>query len=70
MQRFPDRTEVIIHGHTHRRRYQQQETAWGSCTIINPGSVTSPRGGEEPGFGELVINGMVWSYRPHDLKLG
>jgi putative phosphoesterase len=69
LERFPEKIEVIIHGHTHRRRYQQEMTPWGSCTIINPGSVTSPRGGEEPGFGELVINGPAWSYRRHTLRL-
>lgn len=69
VERFPAQTEVVIHGHTHRRRYEEVPTAWGVCTIINPGSVTSPRGGEEPGFGELVINGPVWSYRQHTLEL-
>lgn len=69
VERFPENTEVIIHGHTHRRRYEEHRAAWGSCTIINPGSVTSPRGGEEPGFGELVVNGPAWSYRRHALRL-
>lgn len=67
--RFPEQTDIIIHGHTHRYRYEECETPWGSCTIINPGSVTSPRGGEQPGLGELVINGPAWSYHRHILKL-
>ncbi len=67
VERFPDFTQVIIHGHTHKQRFEEIATPHGLCAIINPGSVTSPRGGETPGFGELVINGPVWSYRRHDL---
>ena len=69
VERFPENTDVIIHGHTHKRRYEEYRADWGSCTVINPGSITSPRGGEDPGFGELVVNGPAWSYRRHILKL-
>lgn len=69
VERFPEHTELIIHGHTHKRRYEQFMAPWGACTIINPGSISLPRGGEEPGFGELVVNGPAWSYRRHNLRL-
>lgn len=67
--RFPEAIDIIIHGHTHRRRFEESCNEHGLCTIINPGSVTSPRGGEAPGFGELVVNGPVWSYHQHTLSL-
>lgn len=63
--RFPSDVSVIIHGHTHRRRFQ--ETVDGGATIINPGSVSSPRGGETPGYGELQISGDQWEYRSFSL---
>lgn len=62
--RFADDVRVIIHGHTHRRRDQEVTRADGSkVTLINPGSVSSPRGGEQPGYGELLIDGSEWVYR-------
>lgn len=62
--RFPDDIQLIIHGHTHRRRNQTVTGPTGNpVRIVNPGSVSSPRGGETPGLGELIINGDEWEYR-------
>jgi putative phosphoesterase len=62
--RFPEDTELIIHGHTHRRRHQEYSREDGSVvTILNPGSVSSPRGGETPGMAELVIHETYWEHR-------
>ena len=64
VERFPSDVDIIIHGHTHLRR---QEEFTGDrdkpVTILNPGSVSSHRGGETPGMAELVINGKEWDYR-------
>lgn len=61
---FPEDVDIIIHGHTHRRREQSFERPDGSrVTVINPGSVSSPRGGETAGLGELRIDGEQWEYR-------
>lgn len=66
--RFAGDVQIIIHGHTHQRRNQQVTRDDGSVvTIINPGSVSSPRGGETPGFGELVIDRGYWAYRSFSL---
>lgn len=63
IEQFPDDVKVIIHGHTHRRRFQECQREDGSeVTIINPGSVSSPRGGETPSFGELVIHEAYWEF--------
>lgn len=62
--RFAEDVNIVIHGHTHRRRFQEWTSATGAkITIINPGSVSSPRGGEMPGMGELVIESGQWNYR-------
>lgn len=67
IQSFPVPTAIIIHGHTHRERCEEISTDHGPVVLLNPGSVSSPRGGGEPGFGELVINGSSWSYCRHSL---
>lgn len=62
--RFPEEVALIIHGHTHRRRLEEYCRPSGSrVTIINPGSASSPRGGETPGFGELEVQSGSWTYR-------
>lgn len=61
---FSDNVEIIIHGHTHRRRRDTYTRPDGRLvTVINPGSVSSPRGGETAGLGELTIDGAQWEYR-------
>lgn len=65
--RFPEGTALIIHGHTHTQRYEEYKADWGTCFVINPGSISQPRGGDTRGFGELVINGPSWSYRRQPL---
>mgnify|MGYP000309484517 CR=1 FL=1 len=62
--RFAADVDIIIHGHTHRRRYQEI-AGEHPTTIINPGSVSSPRGGETPGYGVLEIDGDKWTYESH-----
>jgi len=63
--RFPEDVQLIIHGHTHRHREQEFVRADGSrVTILNPGSVSSPRGGETAGMAELIIDGDYWEYHP------
>lgn len=42
---------VGIFGHTHKQYYREQK----GITLINPGSVSLPRGGDEPGFALLEI---------------
>lgn len=67
--RFGDETDIIIHGHTHRRRNQRwMRPGGGEVTVINPGSVTSPRGGETRGVGVLEIDGAEWSYEALSLR--
>lgn len=64
VQRFPPDVRLIIHGHTHRRRQEDYTRPDGSVvTLLNPGSVSSPRGGETPGMAELVIDGEGFQYR-------
>lgn len=61
---FPNDVDVIIHGHTHRRRNEVFRRDDGSVvTVLNPGSVSSPRGGEAGGLVELRIDGKDWDYR-------
>ena len=61
---FPNDVDLIIHGHTHRRRREVLERPDGSLvTVINPGSVSSPRGGETPGYGILRVEGTSWEYQ-------
>lgn len=65
---FDGEPELIIHGHTHKQRFElHHPEGENACTIINPGSVSSPRGGDSKGYGELVINGSAWSYVRHEL---
>lgn len=42
---------IGIFGHTHKQYYQEQ----GGIILINPGSISLPRGGDEPGFALLEI---------------
>ena len=65
--RFATDIDIIIHGHTHQRRFQELGGDHPT-TIINPGSVSSPRGGETPGYGVLVIDGDKWSYQSHSFS--
>lgn len=59
--------DIIIHGHTHRKRFETIKASWGDCTIINPGSPSQPRGGEAPGFGKLLIESGSFSYERVEL---
>lgn len=64
VERFGGDTDIIIHGHTHRKRYQEWTRPDGSkVTILNPGSVSSPRGGEMAGYGELTLTDGEWAYK-------
>ena len=68
--RFAADVDIVIHGHTHLRRRQEVTNAEGrKVTILNPGSVSSPKGGETPGFGELAIDGALWEYRGLSLEV-
>lgn len=61
---FPEEVDIIIHGHTHRRRRDTLTRTDGrTVTVVNPGSVSSPRGGETAGLAELLIDGKEWEYR-------
>lgn len=61
--RFPNDVRLIIHGHTHLRRQEDFVRADGSVvTLLNPGSVSSPRGGETAGMAELLIDGEDFQY--------
>lgn len=61
---IPDDVKIVINGHTHIPRYQEQY----GITYINPGSPTRPRGNSDPGVGRLVVdNGKIISYERIDL---
>lgn len=56
--RFAKDVDLIIHGHTHKKRLQRYSRPNESeVTLLNPGSISSPRGGEQPGFTEVTIDG-------------
>lgn len=44
-------SRIGIFGHTHRQYYQEKD----GIILINPGSISLPRGGEEPGFAIIEI---------------
>lgn len=62
--RFADDVDIVIHGHTHRKRYQEWTRPDESkVTLLNPGSLSSPRGGETAGYGELIVDDDNWDYK-------
>lgn len=46
--------DILVHGHTHLLRADRVDTAdCGSICILNPGSVSIPKGGNPPTYGLL-----------------
>ncbi len=65
---FSETTDLVIHGHTHRFRKESFQRQDGStCWLLNPGSVSQPRGGDPPGFGILSIEDTGWEFRHQPL---
>lgn len=49
--------DILIHGHTHLLKAEKMETDFGTVTILNPGSVSIPKGGN-PNTYAILENGM------------
>ena len=46
--------DILIHGHTHLLKAEQAETeSCGRITVLNPGSVSIPKGGNPNTYGML-----------------
>lgn len=43
--------DAVVFGHTHVQFAQQQEGIW----LVNPGSISLPRGGSQPGYAVLNV---------------
>lgn len=56
--------KAVLFGHTHMPLL----TASGPILIINPGSLSKPRGGTDPSFGMLVIDGGEVNVKLYALK--
>ena len=37
--------DILVHGHTHLLKAEKAETECGTITVLNPGSVSIPKGG-------------------------
>ena len=53
------KADVVIFGHTHRRLAQEEN----DILFFNPGSISRPRGDEEPSYGLLEIEDNNIAYR-------
>lgn len=59
--------DILIHGHTHLLKAEKVETEAGTITVLNPGSVSIPKGGnpntyamlEDGVFSILTLDGEV-----------
>lgn len=49
--------DILIHGHTHLLKAEKMETAFGTVAILNPGSVSIPKGGN-PNTYAILENGI------------
>ena len=39
--------DILVHGHTHLLKAEKVETECGTITVLNPGSVSIPKGGNQ-----------------------
>lgn len=49
--------DILIHGHTHLLKAEKMETDFGTVAILNPGSVSIPKGGN-PNTYAILENGI------------
>ena len=49
--------DILIHGHTHLLKAEKMETDFGTVAILNPGSVSIPKGGN-PNTSAILENGI------------
>lgn len=49
--------DILIHGHTHLLKAEELEGDWGKITVLNPGSVSIPKGGNPHTYG-ILENGV------------
>ena len=45
--------DILVHGHTHLLKAERVETEAGMITVLNPGSVSIPKGGNPNTYGVL-----------------
>ena len=56
--------DILIHGHTHLLKAEQAETeSCGRITVLNPGSVSIPKGGNPNTYG-MLEGWSVFHYYP------
>ena len=53
--------DILVHGHTHLLKAEKVETECGTITVLNPGSVSIPKGGN-PNTYAILENGVFTIY--------
>ena len=53
--------DFLVHGHTHLLKAEKVETECGTITVLNPGSVSIPKGGN-PNTYAILENGVFTIY--------
>ena len=53
--------DILVHGHTHLLKAEKVETECGTITVLNPGSVSIPKGGN-PNTYAILKNGVFTIY--------
>ena len=53
--------DILVHGHTHLPKAEKVETECGTITVLNPGSVSIPKGGN-PNTYAILENGVFTIY--------
>ena len=53
--------DILVHGHTHLLKAEKVETECGTITVLNPGSVSIPKGGN-PNTYAILEDGVFTIY--------
>ena len=53
--------DILVHGHTHLLKAEKAETECGTITVLNPGSVSIPKGGN-PNTYAILEDGIFTIY--------
>lgn len=61
--------DLCIHGHTHLPRLEWGRAAYPARFVVNPGSATRPRGGNQPSIAKIELDcGQILSIRIESLE--